>query len=83
MDTKIFVDIIPVNDFVPVPINRRDGDPLFSPHPQFDNEDVFVTVYWRTPLDGFVMAGWPAPLWVVGNYDELDLMCNESVRLWL
>lgn len=87
MDTKIFVDILPVNDFVPIPINRRTHDdgstPLFTLDPQFDGEDVFVTVYWRTPLDGYVMAGWPAPLWIVGNYDELDLKCNECVRLWL
>jgi len=84
MDTKIFVDIMPVNDFVPIPINRpAPANPLFTPDPQFDGEDVFVTVYWRTPLDGHVIAGWPAPLWIVGNYDELDLRCNECVRLWI
>ena len=73
-DPRVFVDIIPINSMVP-PVLPVEREPVA--------EDVFVTVYWRTPLDGFVIAGWPAPMWLVGNYDEMELTANESVRIWL
>ncbi len=71
---KVFVDILPIEPLPFVPA----GDVLGQ-----DDEGCHVTVYWRTPLDGFMTIGWPAPQWLVGDYDELCLGVGESVRMWL
>lgn len=68
-----FLDIIPIES-LPEPVERIAGH---------DDDECFVTVYWITPLDGFIVAGWPAPLWIVADYDELDLGPSECVRMWL
>ena len=68
-----FIDIIPIES-LPEPVERIDGS---------DDDECFVTVYWVTPLDGYIVAGWPAPVWIVADYDELGLGPSESVRMWM
>lgn len=72
----VFVDIIPIEP-------TFSGEPRPSIVPADDAEEVYVTVYWQDYHGHYVVAGWPAPVWMLGDYEELGFAPSDCVRIWM